>query len=246
MTTRVVILAGGKGKRMGQPFAKVLTPLRGTPLIRHLLDAVAASGVDPHPVIVVGFDAEAVKKKLGNGYTYVFQKEQLGTGHAVRSAEAVLRGKADAVLVLYGDQPFIKPATIKALRDLHEKKRPAITMATVTVPSFENEWAPLYDFGRIIRDGKGRIAAIVERKDATEAELKIRELNPSFFCFDAVWLWSHLSELENKNAAREYYLTDLVRIAIDGGARIASMDVSPLESIGVNTPEHLELVQKLI
>src|SRR3989338_4451895 len=109
MRTRVVVLAGGKGKRMDQPIAKVLTPFAGKPLISHLLEAVQASHIDAKPLVVLGFDRDRVQAALGEGYEYVTQEEQLGTGHAVRCAEKILRNKADAVLVLYGDHPFLKP-----------------------------------------------------------------------------------------------------------------------------------------
>ena len=119
-------------------------------------------------------------------------------------------------------------------------------MATTTVQDF-NDWRkPLNDFGRIVRDEKGNIQASVEKRDATPEQLKIQELNPSFYCFKAEWLWENLKKIDKKNAQGEYYLTDLVRIAIDQGKRVETVDVNPLETLGVNTPEHLELVRKLV
>ncbi len=230
---------------MGQPFAKVLTPFQGKPLITHLLEAVEASGVDPKPVIVLGFDRDRVRRELGEKYTYVIQEKQLGTGHAVRCAESVLSGASDAVLVIYGDQPFLKPETIKNLVRIHEKEKPMITMATVTVPNFESWRAPFLDFGRVIRGKDGKIASIVEKKDASDAELAIREVNPSFFCFNSEWLWKNLSKVGNENAQHEYYLTDLIGIAIQSGASIASEEVDACEAIGVNTKEHLELAGQI-
>jgi len=245
MITRVLVLAGGKGKRMNLGTAKVLVPFAGKPIIKHLLDAIESSGIDHAPVIVVGFDAESVKRTLGDRYTYVLQNEQLGTGHAVQCAEPELRGNADAILVLYGDHPFVSSATIRALHELHRRERPAITMATVTVPDFEEWRAPLNDFGRIVRDAHGDIYAIVEKKDASPEILQVREVNPSFFCFDANWLWQHLAELTPHNAQGEFYLTDLVGIAIQSRDRIASLAVDVKECVGVNTPEHLAFAHEL-
>lgn len=249
MDTRVIVLAAGKGTRMngmngGLP--KVLTPFNGHPMIAYLLDAVRASGVDARPVIVVGHNADFLRNSLGAAYDYVHQPEQLGTGHAVRCAEAALAGNAKTVIVLYGDHPFVQPQTIANLRALHEREGRVLSMMTTVVEDF-NDWrSPFADFGRVLRDAAGNITGIVEVKDAVPDQLLIREVNPSFFCFAGSWLWKNLKKIDNNNAKREYYLTDLVRIAIDQGEEIASMDISPLESIGINTPEHLELAKRLV
>lgn len=224
---------------------KVLSLLKGRPIIQYLLDAVQASGVDTRPVIVVGQGADLVKKALGEGYEYVFQNAQLGTGHALKITRPVLQGKADAVIVLYGDHPFVHPTTVKKLRFLHERENRVITMMTTIVEDFDDWRKPFYEFGRVLRNAGGEVVRIVERKDATPEQLKVREVNPALYCFRASWLWPNLEKLKNENAQKEYYLTDLVRIAIDEGERIASMDVDPLESIGVNTPEHLELATRI-
>ena len=242
MQTRIVILAAGKGTRMNNgAIPKVLILFEGKPMIIHLLDAVARSGVDARPVVVTGYQAPAVEKTLGDGYDYVRQTDQMGTGHAVACAEALLRGTAQNVMVLYGDHPFIKASTIINLVALHERERCPLSMMTTRVDDFDDWRAPFADFGRVVRDASGVIAAVVEARDATPAERSIREIMPGFFCFDDAWLWRHLRLIANHNAKEEYYLTDLVRMAIDEGACVASLPVSPQESIGINTPEHLEL-----
>lgn len=245
MRTRVVILAAGKGTRMNSALPKALALLKGKPLISYLLDAVHASHVDEKPVIVVGQGASLVKEKLGAGYDYVFQNVQLGTGHALKITRPLLQHQADAIMVLYGDHPFVHLSTIKKLRFLHEREHRVLTMMTTIVEDFEDWRKPFYEFGRVLRNAGGEVVRIVERKDATPEQLRIREVNPALYCFDASWLWSSLEKLKNENMQKEYYLTDLVRIAIDEGERIASMDLDPLESIGVNTPEHLELATKI-
>ena len=245
MQTRIVILAAGKGTRMGGDLPKVLIPFEGKPMIVHLLDTIRKSGVDARPIIVVGHYAEKIKSVLGDGYDYAYQPEQLGTGHAVACAETLLRGKADRVIVLYGDHPFVKASTIVHLLALHERADCPLSLMTVRVEDF-NDWrAPFADFGRIARDASGKITAIVEARDATPAEQAIREINPAFFCFDAAWLWQHLPLIANDNTRKEYYLTDLISIAIAEGACVASLSISPEESIGINTPEHLEILKRL-
>ena len=243
MNTRVIVLAAGKGTRMQSDIPKVLVPLDGRPMIQYLLDAIRVSGADQRPVLVVGHHADVLRSTLGNSYDYVYQKEQLGTGHAVQCAESLLAGTTDNIIVLYGDHPFVGADTIAKLKTLHEREGCALSMMTSIVEDF-NEWrVPFGDFGRIVRDAQGRIVSIVEAKDATSAERNIREVNPAFFAFKAPWLWENLKKLKSDNAKGEYYLTDLVHIAITGGECLASMPIDPTESIGVNTPEHLTLVK---
>lgn len=226
---------------MGLPIPKVLAPLHGKPLIKHLLESVYASGLDPKPVIVIAPETEGLfTKEIGTKCQYVVQPQRLGTGHAVSCARSAMQGTSDAVVVLYGDMPFIKPETIRNLVDRHTALRPAITMLTNTVPNFFGAYAPFADFGRVVRSADGAIQNIVEKKDATPEQLEILEVNPSYFCFDSAWLWSTIETLKNNNAQGEYYLVDLVRIAIESGKTVRTLDTNPLESIGVNTPEHLE------
>lgn len=246
MKTRLIILAAGNGRRMASEVPKVLIPVGTRPMIGHLLDAVKKSGVDPRPLVVVGKNGEAVRGELGGGVDYVMQEEQLGTGHAVLAAEKLLRGAADAIMVLYGDHPNLRAETIKKIISVHAARVPEITMAITQVPDFEEWRKPLADFGRIVRGSEGEIRAIVEKKDATTDQLVIAELNPSFFCFNAAWLWDNLKKIGNRNAQKEYYLTDLVQIAIDQGKRVETVEVDPIETLGVNTPEHLELVRGLV
>lgn len=241
----IVILAAGLGKRMQTELPKVLNELHGRPLISHVLDAVKASGVCDSPVIVVGKKREMVMDELGAGYRYAVQEEQLGTGHAVLAAKAALIGSTAPVMVLYGDMPYIKAETIRTIAETHAAAKATLTMATVTVPDFEGWRAGFYDFGRIIRDGDGHIVHTVEKKDATAEELLVMELNPCYFCFDSAWLWQHLEKLENTNAQGEYYLTDVVKMAVAEGVKISSVAIDPKEALGVNTKEHLELLHRV-
>ena len=224
---------------------KVLIPFEGKPMIQYLLDAVVASGVDTRPVIVTGHHADLVEQTLGSGYDYVRQESQLGTGHAVACAESMLRGRADQVMILYGDHPFVRASRIRELARTHEDGQCPFTLVTVTVDDFQEWRAPFADFSRIIRDADGRIIADVQAKDATPEQLEIREVNPALFCFNGPWLWTNLKKLNTQNAKSEYYLTDLVSIAIAQGACITSLSGDAREAMGLNTPEHLELAHEI-
>jgi bifunctional UDP-N-acetylglucosamine pyrophosphorylase/glucosamine-1-phosphate N-acetyltransferase len=245
MQTDIVILAAGKGKRMQSEKPKVLSLLHGKSLIQHLLEHVKESGVTTNPVIVVGVGREEVMNETGDGYRYAVQEEQLGTGHAVACAELLLKDSAQNVLVLYGDMPYISASTIANIARTHEEKNAMLTMATVSVEDYDGWRAGFYDFSRVIRDTDGTILRTVEKKDANEEELKIKEVNPAYFCFNSAWLWTHLKMLSNTNAQKEYYLTDLVGMAVKEGQKIASVSIDPKEAIGVNTKEHLELLHEL-
>lgn len=241
----IVILAGGLGKRMQTELPKVLNELHGKPLVCHVLDAVSGAGVCEQPVIVVGKKRELVVQALGEGFRYAVQDEQLGTGHAVSCAKELLALSNLPVLVLYGDMPYISAETIRTLVERHAASSAKLTMATVVTPDFDVWRAGFYDFGRIVRDAEGKIVRSVEKKDATPEELTITEVNPCYFCFDSAWLWTHLSQLGNTNAQGEYYLTDLVKMAVAEGVPIASVSIDPKEALGVNTREHLDLLHTL-
>lgn len=237
----IVILAAGDGKRMKSPTPKVLVPLHGKALVEHVVEHAEESGCCEKPVVIVCANHTMVQEYLGDRVTYVIQEKQLGTGHAVAAAQSALHGRGDHVIVLYGDMPFLKPESIRRLAERHCERGNTVTLMTTTVPNFDGTRRCFDSFGRIVRDAStGHVARIVERKDATEEEAEIRELNPSYFCFKADWLWRHVNKLQNNNAQGEYYLVDLVKMAIDAGEKISSIDIDPTEAMGVNTLEDLE------
>ncbi|OGI95151.1 hypothetical protein A2917_00655 [Candidatus Nomurabacteria bacterium RIFCSPLOWO2_01_FULL_42_17] len=247
---QIIILAAGHGKRMQSELHKVLIPLHGKPLIAHVLSAIKESGVCDSPIIVVGQQRELVMKTLrdmGNNYRYAIQEEQLGTGHAVMAAQEMLENKADHVVVLYGDHPFISSATIQKLVKKHLDSNHKITMATVKLPDFE-DWREVFyaNFSRIIRDANGNIINDVQFKDASEEEKKVTEVNPCYFCFEASWLWEKLRILKTDNTQKEYYLTDLIKIATKEGIKIESIEIEPHEALGANTKEELNILEKLV
>lgn len=234
----VVILAAGQGTRMKSNLPKVLHSIAGRPMIQYMLDAVAKVAED-RPVLVVGHGAEAVRQTLGDAVTYVLQEQRLGTGHAVLQAREALAGRADTVLALYGDMPLLSSETLRALVSAHDGQVAPITMLTCIHQQ-------TMGFGRIVRDGAGHVVGIVEESQATPEQLTIRELNPGVYCFDAAWLWEHLPLLP-LSPKGEYYLTDLVGMAVDEGRSVEAIVVDdPLETLGVNERLHLAKVEGVV
>jgi bifunctional UDP-N-acetylglucosamine pyrophosphorylase / glucosamine-1-phosphate N-acetyltransferase len=238
--TKVVILAAGKGTRMKAEVPKPLVKIAGKPMIGHLLDRVEEAGIDTRPVVVVSPDGlELFKAALGDRVDYVLQTEQLGTGHALKSAREAC-GQSDNVLVLYGDHPFIEARVMHKLTQLAKQHPSALVMLTAQVPNFDGDYAGFMRWGRVLRDAHGKVTALREYKDATEAERGIQELNPAIYVFPAPWVWESLDLITNQNASGEYYLTDLVERARSTNRSIVTEAVDALQVIGINTPEELQ------
>jgi bifunctional UDP-N-acetylglucosamine pyrophosphorylase/glucosamine-1-phosphate N-acetyltransferase len=236
MTTASIILAAGEGTRMRSKHPKVLHPVAGKPMVWHALKAVG-SMVDLPPILVVGFRAKDVMDAIGDGAEYVFQDEQLGTGHAVACAQSALEGEADTVLVTFADMPLLRKESIEGMVALHKKSR-----SPVTITSYIGDAAR--GFGRVIRDVDGHVTAIVEQADATPEQLAIREYNLSAYCFDAKWLWGALARIP-MSPKGEYYLTDVVGLAVKDAYQVESYVVEdPAEAIGPNNRVHLAAAEK--
>lgn len=244
MSLQIVILAAGKGTRMASPIPKVLIPLRGKPVIKHLLEEVVKIESETPPIIVVGFQHELVEQELGSSYLYAIQTEQNGTGHAVLAARKLVT--ADNFIVLYGDMPFVSAASIKKLINLHEINEAKLSMFTAAVPNFDGVYSHFCGFGRIIRDSDKHISKIQEFVDCTDEQKSITEVNPGMYMFNSEWLWPHLEKIGKGNAQGEMYLTDIIEIAIRDGQTIESLLIAPEEMYGINTPDHLAHAQILI
>ncbi|MCX7839265.1 MAG: bifunctional UDP-N-acetylglucosamine diphosphorylase/glucosamine-1-phosphate N-acetyltransferase GlmU [Anaerolineae bacterium] len=240
-----VILAAGQGVRMKSRLPKVLHPVVGKPMVLYALETARVIACDP-TVLVIGHGADHVRATLSNLHSLISnlqlveQREQLGTGHAVLQARAALQGKADAVLVWYADMPLLRAETLDRLIQHHRATRATITMLTLIA---DDSMA----FGRIVRDNAQRVIGIVEERDATPEQLAIRELNCGVYCFDAEWLWEHLTQLQPNARNGEYYLTDLIGFAARASRRIeaiVSRDVN--EMLGINTRVHLAQAEKIM
>jgi bifunctional UDP-N-acetylglucosamine pyrophosphorylase / glucosamine-1-phosphate N-acetyltransferase len=231
MQCESVILAAGLGTRMQSKRPKVLHNLGGKPLVCWAVEAAAAALRSP-PLVVIGPHDAAVRGALPETVRFVIQEERLGTGHAALQAESVLRGKSDLVLVTSADMPLLRTATLHSIVETQRAGR-----AVLTLLSFHGEEAR--GFGRIVRDPSGRILGIVEEAEASPEQLLIHEFNVGAYCFESEWLWSHLRQLP-KSRKGEYYLTDLVGLAIAEGAGVEGREVMDEdEVIGINTREHL-------
>ena len=263
LVVQTVILAAGKGKRIIEEAKeeglgerpKVLYNLNEKPLIDYVIDTLSkVKQILPSdiellkPIAVVNFMQTLVRNHLRDQVTYVEQKPApLGTGHAVQVCrDAVIKSGADVVLVLNGDMPAWSAQTISNLIIQHREQLPVITLGTVNFTDKIYN-ANFFAYGRIIRDKSGHLKKILEQREASEEELKINECNPSLYIFDSVWLFAALKKVKNNNSQKEYYLTDLLKIAIDEKQPVKTAKVKDWkEALGINTLEQLKLAESLL
>jgi bifunctional UDP-N-acetylglucosamine pyrophosphorylase / glucosamine-1-phosphate N-acetyltransferase len=235
MRVGVVILAAGLGTRMRSRLPKVLHPLAGRPLLAHVLDTAHALGA-ARVCVVYGHGGERVRQAMaGRDCTWVEQAERLGTGHALMQAMPAMED-VDRILVLYGDVPLIGATTLERLIDAAAGTRLGILTVELAHPK---------GYGRIVRDSQGRVLRIVEEKDASEAEHAIREINTGFLVADAVAMAGWLSRIGNDNAQGEYYLTDVIGLAVADGVEVAVAQPSTIEEVaGVNDRVQLAALER--
>jgi bifunctional UDP-N-acetylglucosamine pyrophosphorylase / glucosamine-1-phosphate N-acetyltransferase len=231
--TVALVLAAGQGTRMQSDLAKVLHPMAGRPLLAWVLDSVRELGVD-RVLTVVGHQRERVIEAFaGAGVEWVVQAEQCGTGHAVRMAGPALAGFAGTLLVVCGDTPLLRAGTLHALLEGHAARDAAVTVLSMRVPEPRG-------YGRILRDGRGGLSAIVEERDATPEQRRIDEVNSGVYAFNYPALAGALSTLTVRNAQGEYYLTDTVaRLGRDGLETAVVCADDYRELLGINTVEQL-------
>ncbi len=238
MNVASVLLAAGKGTRMKSALPKVLHPVAGRPMIWHALQAVQGAGCE-QVVVIVGHEAEKVRGAVDAAGQCVVQEPQLGTGHAVQQAEALLKGHADLVLVTAADMPLLRGETLRRLIEAQRTHDGPLTMLTVIAEDPRG-------FGRVVRDGNGRVQAIVEEAQATPEQRAIRELNVGAYCFSAEWLWEALRRVP-LSPKGEYYLTDTIALAVEDGLSVQALTLEdPEEAIGVNTRAHLAEVETVM
>jgi len=235
-----VVLAAGKGTRMRSDLPKVLHRAAGRTLLDHVLD-LALTVVEPDGVtVVVGHGAEQVRAWVaGRGVQTVLQEPQLGTGHALRVAVAAMRPPApDALLVLSGDVPLLRPETIERLQAEIDGNAAVLLTAELTEPG---------SYGRVLRRQDGTVQAIVEAGDADARTLAVREVNAGVYAFRRESLEAALAELSPLNVQGEYYLTDVAAVLGEKGLRVAAVRLDdPTEMMGVNTVEDLRTVETLL
>ena len=232
MKVTTVILAAGQGTRMKSSLPKVLHPLCGKPMLWHVLEALKTAATEK-PVVIVGHGAEEVTQYLGDSAQTVLQEPQLGTGHATLQAESLLRGNTDYVIVTYADMPLLRGETFQRLVETQRLNPGPFSLLTVIADDPRG-------FGRILRKADGTVEAIVEEYVATPEQQQIRELNVGAYCFKADWLWEALQRIPKNPKKGEYYLTDIVEIAVKDNLPVeAVIHDDFIETIGINTRVHL-------
>lgn len=224
---------------MKSDIPKVLHPLQGKPLIKHVVDNLKHAGID-EITVVVGYRGESVMDSLGEGVNYVWQREQLGTGHAVLQAEPVLAGSDCSVVVACGDVPLLSPESFTSLAMAGQADNVKAVVLTMVLEK-------PFGYGRIIRESGDVIARIVEEKDASEAEKAIQEVNTGTYMFDCRLLFEALHTVGCDNAQREYYLPDVIRYMRQRGylAKALVLD-DPMRGSGINSPEDLARVESYL
>ena len=244
MTLAIVILAAGQGSRMLSKKQKILHEVGGKPMVQHLFDT--AVSLSPHPpVLIIGIGGDGVRQLFGEQARYAVQREQLGTGHATQMAMPLLKNQADQVIVTYADMPLLQAETLQRLADLQAGTATAVAMLSVM-------GSPDSTFGRVVRDENGRVTEILEvaqaKKRPNAAELLgITEQNAGVYCFAADWLWANIEKLPLRQARSgpEYYLTDLIELAVQQNRGVAAIATSEAdECLGAGTRAEMVLVEK--
>lgn len=235
MQLAVIILAAGKGTRMQSDLAKVLHPLCGKPLIAWAIEAVAPLAPQ-RTVVVVGHQAAAVREAVEqrfSGIEFVTQHEMNGTGHAVQQAAPLLENFDGHVIVTCGDVPLL---TTETLRELVQRREQSGAAASMLVARLDEPGS----YGRVLCTPEGRVTKIVEAKDASPAEIAVPTVNAGTYCFDSRALWRHIGSLNNDNNSGEYYLTDIIGLLTEEGARVEAVFIEEREMRGINTRAQLQ------
>lgn len=235
-----IVLAAGKGTRMKSKLPKVLHKIGGKSMVEHIIST--ADTLNPVlNIAIIGYKSELVKSNLeGSPVKFAYQNQQLGTGHAVMQAGELLADFTGSVLVLCGDTPLLTADTLDRL--FKQQQREGIAAAVLTT-----EVEDPAGYGRIIRDQTGDVAKIVEDKDATAEQKKIKEINTGTYCFDSQLLFSALDKIDNDNAQGEYYLTDIIEVFREENNRVAAVVTDDKsETLGVNTRRHLVQAGKIL
>ncbi|OGO39026.1 MAG: UDP-N-acetylglucosamine diphosphorylase/glucosamine-1-phosphate N-acetyltransferase [Chloroflexi bacterium RBG_16_56_8] len=236
MKVTAILLAAGQGTRMKSNVPKVLHPIAGKPMIWHSLEAIKGCTTEK-PVVVVGHGADEVLKFLGEAAHSLVQEPQLGTAHAVLQAESLLKGETDLVVVSYADMPLLRRETLQELVETQKNNRGPMSMLTVIADDPRG-------FGRILRKADGSVESIVEEYVASPEQLKIKELNVGGYCFKADWLWGALHHIPKNPRKGEYYLTDIVELAVKDKLPVQAVVMQDVqEAIGINSRLHLAEVE---
>jgi len=239
--TAAIILAAGKSTRMVTDLPKVLHEVCGRPMLAYVIDACRAAGIE-RILCVVGYHKEEIVATFAHEPDLVFvdQTEQKGTGHAATVCEEALADFEGNVVVIAGDMPLVRSETLNLLISTHNEENCAVALATAVLESPTG-------YGRIVRDRYGNLKGIVEEGDCTDEQRKIKEVNPSYYCFDKGLMFEALKQVRPDNVKGEYYITDALHILVRGGHRaIAITAVAAEDAMGINSREELAEVGRIM
>jgi len=236
----VIILAAGKGKRMNSPLPKVLHTLNGKPLLEYAI--TTAKLLSPIKlIVVVGNGADIVMERFQRSdVVFVIQREQLGTGHAVAQAGPGMESFQGDILILSGDVPMIRKETLGNLISVHRETGNTLTFLTTNLDNPTG-------YGRVKRKGSGSVEAVIEERDAAPEIKTITEINSGIYCVKSDYLFKALKQVDNNNDQHEYYLTDIVKRACEGGSSVGAVEVPDTnEVMGINTVDELRAMEKVL
>lgn len=238
MEVNAIILAAGKGTRMKTELPKCAIPVGGIPMINHIINSLYASSID-NIYVVVGYKKEELMSVIKKDVTFVEQKEQLGTGHAIMCCEDLLKDKNGITLIFPGDMPLISKYHISDFIRFHTVNKNDLTIMTTI---FDNPKG----YGRIYKDYNGKVIGIIEESDASDEVKKIKEVNTGLYCIDNKLLFEALSKIDNHNSKNEYYLTDIVKVMSSSYRVSAFTVINDFQLTGINDIDTLVKVERIL
>lgn len=237
---KAVVLAAGRSTRMGSDRSKVLHRILGREIILYVMDSLRECGIAEEAIVVVAGDNRGeIGKVIGGRVRYALQREQLGTAHALLSAAEEVSAYAGDLLVLVGDNPYVTAGELRKLIDRHRQTRAACTFISAVFPGTP----PAY--GRVVRDARGEVQQVIEERDASPEQLRIREVNAAIYLFDNRAVFPLLAGIGNDNAKKEYYLTDIIAILRRQGLQVEAVLADDCDvAIGINDRRDLQAAQR--
>ena len=244
-TTKIIILAGGKGTRMQSEIPKVLHKVKGTSMLQRIIQAVKP--IDSSPTIVVKHKAEMIIESINDNVVFAEQGPKPGTGAAVLAGLESLEKNVRSIVVICGDKPFVKTTSLQNLIATHQSSGATVTMGYIDITHADNQISNHFtSMGRVLCNADNTVTQIIENSDATNQQKNIPYRNASFYCFDGPWIRSHIMGLHAHNKQNELYITDLIAAASrEKSTSVLGIEISAHEGFGINTKEDLAYAQSI-